>query len=230
MGALAIIPARGGSRGIPRKNLRPLAGIPLIAHVIASARAVPALDRIVVSTEDAEIARVAAEAGAEVPFLRPSELAGDDVPTLPVLRHAVAQLEAGGYRPEIVVLLYTTSPLLTPGRIAEAIALIRDRGCDSSLSVVQDIGHFWTGEPGSRRRFYPETVVNRQQARPLFRENGAVYACTRTLLMEGGTLTGGTVGFVEMEPYESVDIDTPEDLDLAAWLLERRTHGTGTHR
>jgi CMP-N-acetylneuraminic acid synthetase len=122
LNAIAIIPARGGSKTIPRKNIKNFAGRPLISHIIETALKVNELDRVIVSTEDKEIAEIAKKFGAEVPFLRPNELAQDQTPTLPVLIHAVNYLEEEeGYTPHLVVLVYATSPLLKPESIATAI-------------------------------------------------------------------------------------------------------------
>jgi len=120
MNTVAIIPARGGSKGIPRKNIKELCEKPLITYIIETALRVEELDRVIVSTEDKEIAEVAKKCGAEVPFMRPEELARDETPTLPVLQHAVKYLEEKeNYKPDIVVLLYATSPLLKHERVSE---------------------------------------------------------------------------------------------------------------
>jgi len=231
MTCLAIIPARGGSRGIPRKNLRPLCGKPLIAHIIGAARASGVLDRVIVSTEDPDIASVAREEGAEVPFSRPANLARDETPTLPVLRHAIGFLEeAEGYRPDYVVLLYPTSPLLRPERIREAVLLAREGGLDSVLAVVEDRGHFWIRQGDTWDRLYPREIANRQLVPPLYRETGALYLATRALLMGENRITGGKMGFILMGRDETVDIDEPGDWELAEFLMERRIHGRAADR
>jgi CMP-N,N'-diacetyllegionaminic acid synthase len=222
MTTIAIVPARGGSKGIPRKNLLLLGGMPLISRIVATALRVPELSRVIVSTEDPEIARVAKDAGAEVPFVRPASLAEDATPTLPVLQHAVQYLEGReGFRPDLVVLLYPTSPLLSPERIREGIRMVREQGLDSLVSVVEDTGHYWIGERGKYRRLYPVEVKNRQLTGPLLRENGALYICTRDLLMEKGMIVGGNVGFLRMGKYESIDIDDPLDRNIAEYMFGR---------
>jgi len=123
---LALIPARGGSKGIPRKNIRSFAGFPLIAYSIAAAREARTVKRVIVSTDDMEIAAVARQYGAEVPFMRPAELAGDTTPDLPVFEHALKILEeVDGYKPDIVVQLRPTSPLRPRGMVDEAVRILK---------------------------------------------------------------------------------------------------------
>ena len=223
MKTVALIPARGGSKGIPKKNVKGFCGKPLIAHIIETALMVRELDRVIVSTEDREIAEVSGRYGAEVPFIRPNKLAGDETPTLPVLQHAVKYLEENeDYRPDVVVLLYPTSPLLKPGRITEAIDMMRDEGFDSVLSVVRDSGHYWIEQEGGYERMHPRVLMNRQYVTPLFKENGAIYICKRDLLMEGNELVGGKLGFLVMEREESIDIDEPLDFEFAELLMRNR--------
>lgn len=222
--AVAIIPARGGSKGIPRKNIKELCGKPLIGHVIQTALNVEELDRVIVSTEDAEIAKVSKEWGADVPFIRPDELAKDEVPTLPVLQHAVEYLEKNEkYYPDIIVLLYPTSPLLSHERISEGIELLKNGGFDSVLSVVEDRGHYWIENNEQYERLYPKVLKNRQLTKPLFRENGALYICKKEVLMNENFLVGNDVGFVIMQEKESIDIDEPFDFEMCELLLSKNT-------
>jgi len=223
MRIVAVIPARGASKGIPRKNLQIVAGHPLLGHIIRTARQVPGIDRVIVSTEDREIADTARDYGAEVPFLRPPELALDEIPTLPVLTHAVHYLEEKeNYRVDSIVLLYATSPLLQAPRVSEGIAMMAGGEYDSVVSVEKDWGHFWREQSGTYERFYPLESVNRQYAIPLFRENGALSICTRDLLMERNMIEGGRVGMLVMERGESIDIDDPADLDRVRYILKTR--------
>src|SRR3990172_10695423 len=135
--ALGIIPARGGSKSIPRKNLHPLLGKPLIAWSILSALRATSLDRMIVCSDEAEIAEVAKRYGAEVPFLRPAEIAADETPDLPVFQHALRALrEAEGYVPDAVVHLRPTQPLRTPGEIDQAVELWVRTGADCVKSVI----------------------------------------------------------------------------------------------
>jgi len=222
MKIVAIIPARGGSKGIPRKNVKELCEKPLIAYIIETALKVKELDRVIVSTEDEEIAEVAKEYSAEVPFMRPEELTRDETPTLPVLQHAVKYLEdKENYKPDIVVLLYATSPLLKHERVSEAIKLLRARGFDSVLSVVEDRGHYWVEKDDSYERLYPKVLENRQYIQPLLKENGAIYVCKRELLMEKNSVVGGKIGFLKMQKKENIDIDEPIDFEIAEFLIRR---------
>lgn len=222
MKIVAIIPARGRSKGIPRKNVKELYEKPLIAYIIETALKVKELDRVIVSTEDKEIAEIAKEYSADVPFMRPEELARDETPTLPVLQHAVKYLEdKENYKPDIVVLLYATSPLLKHERVSEAIKMLKEGEFDSILSVVEDRGHYWIERNGSYKKFYPKVLKNRQFTKPLFEENGAIYICKRDILMEKNEIVGGKIGFLVMKREESIDIDEPLDFEFAEFLMNK---------
>src|SRR5204862_1417570 len=182
MRTLGVIPARGGSRGVPRKNLRDLGGKPIVAWAIETARACPRIDRVVVSTDDDEIGQVARRHGADVPFLRPPELARDETPDRPVYDHAVAWLaENAGYRPDVVVWLRPTAPLRESRDIAEALDLLEGTGCDSVRSVCAAEHHpYWMMRlEGDRLRPLLDqhdatTFHQRQLLPPVYRLNGAV--------------------------------------------------------
>ena len=219
MNIVAIIPARGGSKGIPRKNIKELCGKPLIAYIIETALKVKELDSVIVSTEDKEIAEIAEKYGAEVPFLRPKELAGDETPTLPVLQHAVKYLEEEeNYKPGIVVLLYATSPLLRAERVSEAIRMLKEGRFDSVLSVVADRGHYWIETNKGYERLYPKILENRQYILPLLKENGAIYVCKRGLLMVKNTVVGGEIGFLKMQKKKTWTSTTLLTLRLLSFL------------
>lgn len=137
-GALGLIPARGGSKSIPLKNIKPLGGKPVIAYTITAMARSGAVDRICVTTEDERIAEVAREWGAEVPFLRPRALAEDSTPTIPVIQHALERLsETEGYEPEYVLLIQPTEPFVRPGQIRGAFELMIERGADSAITMVE---------------------------------------------------------------------------------------------
>lgn len=226
--ALGLIPARAGSKGIVGKNLRPLGGRPLVVRSIDVARASGVLERIVVTTESSEIARVAREAGAEVPFLRPSDLATDDAPMLPVVQHAVAALEAGGWSPDAVVLLQPTAPLRTPEHVRSALGLLVREGCDSVVSVVavprHFAPHFVFRVDGSGRLtpFMPDAAryTRRQDVPAAYSRDGTVYAFWRRVL-ERGTLYGDDVRPLILSPEESVNLDEPDDWARAESMLAR---------
>ncbi|KAF5422772.1 MAG: N-acylneuraminate cytidylyltransferase/CMP-N,N'-diacetyllegionaminic acid synthase [Candidatus Methanomarinus sp.] len=226
MKVIAIIPARGGSKGIPKKNIKMLAGKPLIAHIIETALKVRELDRVIVSTEDEELSKIANKYGAEVPFIRPEELARDETPTLPVLQHAIEYLEEReDYKPDIVLLLYATSPLLKHERVSEAIRMLKDMDFDSVLSVVEDRGHYFIERGDTYERLYPKVIKNRQYVKPLFKENGAIYMCKRSLLMEENTMVGGKIGFLKMQKEESIDVDELIDFEIAEFLMRNGKNG-----
>ena len=230
MKILGIITARGGSKGVPGKNLKLLAGKPLLAYTTESARACPALDRVILSTEDEEIAAVGRSLGIEVPFIRPAELSRDDTPHLPVIQHAVAWLrEHEGYQPGAVLVLQPTSPLRTAADITGAIALRVSSGADSVLSVSEVPGHahpsrtlrldadgnavlFVTGDPVRKR-------INRRQDLPeAWVMNGAIYACrTHLLFAAEPSLYGDQVAAYRMPAGRSISID-----DLDDWAAAER--------
>lgn len=221
-----MIPARGGSRRIPAKNLAPLAGLPLIAHTIHAATAARTVERVYVSTDSPEIAGVSRRHGARV-LWRPAPLCDDRAPTEPALIHAVEQIEAASGQPVgVVVMLQATSPLRGAKRIDEAVHLLRDRGCDSVVSVVPDVGYYFLGDVDACGRlrvgYDPRERLRTQEIPPRYRENGAIYAMTRAQLMERGCRMGGDMRALVMDECESVDIDTPRDLLLCRALLEDR--------
>lgn len=223
MNIVAIIPARGGSKGIPRKNIKDLDRKPLIAHIIETALKVRGLDRVIVSTDDKKIAEMAKKYGAEVPFNRPKELARDETPTLPVLQHVVKYLEEEeNYKPGIVVLFYTILLFISAERVSEAIELLKEGEFDSVLSVVEDRGHYWIEGNEGYKKLHPKVLKNRQFTKPLFKENGAIYICRRDLLMRKNEIVGGKIGFLVMKRDESIDIDELIDFEFAEFLMNRR--------
>lgn len=234
MKVLGVITARGGSKGIPGKNLKLLAGRPLIAYTIDTANDA-ALDRVIVSTEDPVIADVARELGCEVPFLRPAELSRDDTPHLPVIQHAAQWLrEHAGYQPDVVLILQPTSPLRTAVDIGGALRMLELSGADSVVSVAAVAAHanpmrmlrvdddsnatlFATGEPVRNR-------INRRQDLPrAWVMNGAIYACRRAVLFDIiPSLYGDRVVAFPMPDDRSISIDDFEDWAAAERALARR--------
>jgi len=184
---LALVPARGGSKGLPGKNTRDLAGRPLLAHSVECARRVPSVTRVVVSTDDPGIASVARAAGADVPFLRPDALAGDTAPTVPVLVHALEALAADGYHPRAVLLLEPTSPTRDPALVQQGVDLLdASPAADGVVAVSRPVfnpayvgvttqSSVPTG--GRLHRWAPQTagVVRRQDAPDFLRINGNFY-------------------------------------------------------
>ena len=224
---LVLIPARGGSKSVPRKNLREVGGKPLIVHAIDTARRCASVGRIVVSTDNAEIADAARRAGAEVPFLRPSDLGADDTPDLPVLEHALRELARNGYHPFAVVWLRPTSPLRTPDDVDAAVELLRRTGADSVRSVCLTEHHpYWMKvlEDDRLRPLLPDrddAAYPRRQLLPdVYRLNGAieVIRCDR-LAVRSGSMYGADVRGYVMPRERSIDVDDEADLDLLECLM-----------
>lgn len=233
MHVLGVIPARGGSKGIPRKNLALLAGRPLIAYTCEAARASRTLTRVIVSTDDAEIAGTADRLGVEVPFLRPAALASDETPMLDVLVDLLATLDAReAYRPDVIVLLQPTSPFRRAEHIDGAVRLLQDTGADSVVSVVAVPHQF---SPASLLRIEGDRLVpvggtigpmRRQDKPALFARNGpAVLAVRRSTLVDEGALYGTDVRPLVMAREDSIDVDDAFDLQVAEMLLSARSAG-----
>ena len=208
---LAIIIARGGSKSIPRKNVSPLQGKPLVAWPVDLAKSVKKIDRVVISTDDDEIMKIAKNHGAEVLFKRPPELATDEVATLPVLRHCLKFLyDKERYQPGIVLLFYPTAPFLSKKRVEEALDMFEKENCNSVVSVVRDWGQFWWKDNEKYQILHPKQRVNRQYFEPLYKEDGAIYFNRYTVLMDQNRLVDEhSVGFVVMDEDENIDIDEP---------------------
>lgn len=228
---LALIPARGGSKGIPRKNVKLLAGKPLISWTINTALQSPSLAAVLVSTDDGEIAAVSRQYGAEVPFLRPAEFASDTATSLSVALHALDWLaQHQELQPEFVLLLQPTSPLRTADDIEKAIALQREKDAEAivSLAPVVHPPH-WLRCLGPSDELLPwlteGSPVRRQEARPLYQLNGAIYLVKTSILLKAKTFfPEKTFGFV-MPEERSLDIDTPWGFHLADLVLQNR-HGS----
>lgn len=223
MSLLAVIPARGGSKGIPRKNVKSLAGRPLIAWTIVAALESVVVDRLIVSTDDTETALIAQEWGAEVPFLRPSDLATDNTPGVAPVLHAIE--EVPGY--DWVLLLQPTSPLRTAFDIDTVLSACVAAGAPAAVSVTASTVHpDWTYAADPRGRFVIDPSVNtaarRQDLPARFALNGALYlARTDWLRVSGSFITPETLMY-EMEAARSVDIDDELDWKVAAMLLAER--------
>jgi len=220
MHTLAVIPARGGSKGVRLKNIREVAGKPLVAWVIEACLAADAVDRTIVSTDHEGIADVARESGAEVPFMRPDEFAGDLVTLDPVIYHAVTTLEArDGKGIDVVLTVQPTCPLLRPETIDRSIETLMQGGYDSVV-MLQEIRHlYWRRVNGRLEPMY-EKRVNRQELDPLYPETGAVFASRRAIITPENRL-GENIGHVIGSDEEAIDIDTEIDLKLAELVIEK---------
>ncbi|WOF23318.1 acylneuraminate cytidylyltransferase [Microbacterium betulae] len=214
---VAVIPARGGSKGVPRKNLRRVGGLPLVARAIVAAQEASGVDRVVVSTDDAEIAGVAEEWGARaVP--RPAELAGDEASSESALIHVCDVLASEGVDVGVVVLLQATSPFIVPSLLDEAIALVAEGVFDTVLSAVSTYGFLWERDASGAA-----SAVNHDSARrprrqdrsPQLLETGAFYAMDAAGFRAARHRFFGRVGVVEVPERTAIEIDSPEQLELA---------------
>jgi CMP-N,N'-diacetyllegionaminic acid synthase len=228
-GVLGLVPARSGSKGVPGKNTRPLAGRPLLTYTAQAARESGVIDRIVLSTDSEAIAAIGRESGLEVPFLRPAALAADESPMLPVLQHALTSLAASGWEPEIVVLLQPTSPLRRAQHVREAVALLRETGADSVVTVVELPRHLSPDyvmqiDGGVLKPFLPDgaRVTRRQDARPAYSRDGTVYACWRRTIERFNGIYGDDCRPLVIDAADSLSIDSPADWDMAERLLAAR--------
>ncbi|HSI10806.1 MAG TPA: acylneuraminate cytidylyltransferase family protein [Chthoniobacter sp.] len=221
----ALIPARGGSKSIPRKNIVPVGGKPLIAWTIEAALSSKLLDRVCVSTDDEEIAAVARQYGAEVPFMRPAELASDEAGSLGVALHALDWMAAHDGEPDYLLLLQPTSPLRTTADIDGAIRLAEEHAASAVLGVCEASPHPWLA-----RQISPEGVLGdffplkdkprrRQDYPPAYMINGAVYLNLVTSLRAARTFQPPDARAYIMPAERSLDIDTPLELRLVDLLL-----------
>jgi len=233
MNVLGLIPARGGSKGIPGKNIVPLAGKPLLAWTCEAARASRSLSRVLLSTDDSQIAEVGRACGVEVPFLRPPELARDDTPSVDVAVHALQWLaDHEGWRAEVLVLLQPTSPLRRAEHIDAAVAELERTGADTVVSVVEVPHNFHPWSVMKRNGEWLEDFLppapgldrfRRQNLPRLYARNGPAVLVTRALtILTRHSFYGERVAGYLMERGPSLDIDDPEDLELAELRMGKR--------
>ena len=228
MKILGFIPARGGSKGIPEKNIYPLNGKPLIAYTIEEALK-SKVNRLIVSTDSSEIADVSRKYGAEVPFLRPAELAQNTSAIEDAMLDALEKMNrSDGYSPDLIVLLHPTSPLRTAKHIDESIELLLEKEADSIVSVSEPMEHpcdmvYWDS-PGEIK-FLVNTDPGRDQ-RQAYADycflNGAVYVFTRETLRQFKSRFGPKTYPYMMKQIDSIDVDSMDDLLIAEALLTRR--------
>lgn len=231
MRVLGLITARGGSKGVPRKNARLLNGKPLLAYAIESARESARISSVIVSTDDSEIAEIARSYGASVPFMRPAELALDTTPMFPVIEHALNALIAGGDEYDAVCLLQPTNPLRRASDIDACIDLLLATGADSVVSVLP-VPHeynpkwvYWNcnGDGLKIATGDREPVSRRQDLPPAYHRDGSIYVTRAETIMTRKSLYGDRIHGYEIDPRYSVNIDTEEDWNEA----EQRTRQKG---
>ena len=227
MNVLALIPARGGSKRLPRKNIKLLNGKPLIEWTISAAKNSQFISNVTVSTDDNEIAEVAKKSGARVPFIRPSHLANDTADSISVVKHAIEYYKKEGQKYDYVMLLQPTSPLRTSAHIDKAISLLKDRNADAVISVcLCDHSPLWSGQLGAgyfMGNFLKEVIKNaRSQDLPdYYRLNGAIYLIKVDALIANNTFFLDENIFAYVMPSEaSVDIDNPIDFKFAEMLIK----------
>ena len=230
MEILAIIPARGGSKGIPNKNIVELNGRPLIEYTIRAAHASRLITRTILSTDSQAVRAVGRRCGVEIPFVRPAELATDKTPALPVIRHAIEWLgEHEQYAPDYIVLLQPTSPLRTAEHIDAALTRLIESNADSIVSVVKVPHNFnpysvMKLDQGHLTPFLAyDEKNNLRQLKPVFygRNGAAIYAFTTACLLSKNSIYGDTILAYEMDKAASVDIDDEMDLQFCEFLMQR---------
>jgi N-acylneuraminate cytidylyltransferase len=228
---LAVIPARGGSKGLPRKNILPLRGRPLIEWTIGAASRSGFIDRAVVSTDDPEIAALARACGGDVPFMRPAELASDEATTPEVVRHALDNLP--GY--DIVVVLQPTNPLRTARDIDDALDYMHGRGAPGVVSVTEPSkSPYWSFTLDERGRMTPllgeeNSRKRRQDLPPAFTLNGVIYALMTERFLSHGLLVDRSTIAYRMPVERSIDIDSEHDLQFAEFMLEKQRACSALH-
>ena len=215
MRVLAVIPARGGSDRVPYLNIRRLGDAPLLAHTLRAAREAKGIDRVIVSTDDETVADVARAHGAEVPFLRPSELSRDLSSLMPVVRHAVGEAEKTGERADVVLVLQATTPFRTARSIEEAPDRIATGRFTASVSVTSDLSLRWKAEDGRLKPLF-DRAGRRDEQEPVYLENGAIVALRREVL-DTDARFGASVGFVALDKREGFTVHDLDDF----WMAER---------
>ncbi|MBW2477249.1 MAG: acylneuraminate cytidylyltransferase family protein [Deltaproteobacteria bacterium] len=227
---LVVCPARGGSKGIPNKNLKPFLGVPLVARVGHLVKEIAAVDRAIVSTDSDEIARVAEESGLDAPFYRPDDLSGDRISDLQVLTHALIEMERlDNVVYDIIVMLQPTSPLRTVVHVKDTIQMLVDGNWDAvwTVSETDSKNHplkQFTVENGQLDYYDPagKQVIARQQLVPVYHRNGVAYAIRRRCLLEQKSISGERTGALVLKE-SLVSIDTLWDLELAEYISRNTT-------
>ncbi|MEJ1154025.1 acylneuraminate cytidylyltransferase [Microbacterium marmarense] len=220
---VAVIPARGGSKGIERKNLRRVGGIPLVARAILAAQRCTEIDRVVVSTDNDEIADVAREWGADV-VMRSADIAGDEASSESALLHALAELEARGIGVQILAFLQATSPFIDSTSLAEAVRVVSSRRRDVAFSAVESFAFMWHRGDGGCAVALGHDVDSRprrQDREPHYRETGAFYVMRARAFVAVGHRFYGSIGIIEVPEQTAIEIDTLAELEMACLLAAR---------
>lgn len=225
---LGLLTARGGSKGLPRKNILPLAGKPLLAWSIDAALKSGVVDRVILSTDDQEIASTGLQWGAEVPFMRPADLAGDGAPHIPVVLHALDWLSRNdAFIPDLVLLLQPTSPLRSADDICAAVSLYQSQRPQAVVGVCEPVHHPWLIKTMDHNGWLKDLVVKpggylpRQQFPAVYAVNGAIYLVETGVIRDLQTFIPPRTLPLVMTAERSVDIDTVADLEYAEYLLQK---------
>lgn len=231
---LAVIPARGGSKGIPKKNIKEMNGKPLIAYTIEAANkaiAVGALSRCIVSTDSAEIAEVSRRCGGDVPFMRPDYLGGDTIKSVDVILHALSYMEEQGEEFDAVITLQPTSPMRTAEDLIGGIQLYDSNDADSAIAVYEDVkangfNYYRMGENNIGLAEHKEhnTGIRRQEMKPMYVRNGALYISSVNLLKERHLIIGDIPLLYVMPKNRSTDVDSIEDFEYIEFLMKTRSN------
>jgi N-acylneuraminate cytidylyltransferase len=221
---LAVIPARGGSKRIPRKNIRSFAGKPMIAWPIEAALQSCCFDQVIVSTDDAEIADIARASGAKVPFMRPETLSDDHTGTTPVIRNAIEWFVAQGIVPEQVCCIYATAPFVRPEDIRKGLDVLNSEGCEFAFSVTSYAFPIQRAlrltEQGRVEMFQPEHFNTRSQdLEEAYHDAGQFYWGQSSAWLAGKPIFSPSAAPVILPRYRVQDIDTPEDWERAEWMF-----------
>ena len=229
MRVLAIIPARGGSKGVPGKNIKLLSGKPLIEYTTEVVLQSKLLTKVVVSSNDDKIIEVAKNTGVEVPFKRPSNLSEDETPTLPVIKHALAYYKNIGEEFDAICLLQVTSPFRTVDFLDNALQKFINEGADSLISV-QKVPHeynpHWTfelNEEGNLKIATGEDIIisRRQDLPTTYHRDGSIYITKTSVILEKNSLYGNTIAYIESKEKNFVNIDTLRDWGKAEEIIKR---------
>ncbi len=221
MKVLGVIPARGGSKSVPLKNIKLLGGKPLLAHAVASALKSGVVDRLVVSTDHPEIARAAEAAGARV-VMRPPELSTDEARTEGALLHAVDAMEKEGFKADVVLTLEPTSPFRTPELIKRCVEIFKATAADSVIGVVETRSNYGKIIDGKYEFLFPGQPRRRQEREPLYKEASTIYGTRVEVLREMKSVLGKNLFALIVPERDALDINTPVDFELAEFWMGRK--------
>ncbi|TVZ25594.1 N-acylneuraminate cytidylyltransferase/CMP-N,N'-diacetyllegionaminic acid synthase [Gillisia sp. Hel_I_86] len=229
MKVLGIIPARGGSKGIPKKNIKLLGGIPLLEYTAKSALASKLLSRVILSSNDNEIIEVAKKIGLDVPFIRPENLSQDDTPSLSAIKHALAFFEAKNEKFDAICLLQVTTPFREEGLIDKSIQKFESENLECLISVREvptDFNPHWIFEADANNHLKIATgedkIISRRQDLPkAFHRDGAIYITKTDVILNQDSLYGNSIGYIESKNNFYVNIDTQKDWNLAEDIIKK---------